>query len=170
MRQFTFSSLLKKRVGLRSAHFFALTNSTTHWRLLALIANILLFLMCTLSYLFSQSNHYGYIWLSNHRMLVFNVKVVFIVMLFLWSFLVALLYRGVVFYSTLHKYLRWNGSQWVSFCPSSPLSLFSLYLRHSVGVAAFNVCVKQNLNLDIKLILKNWWKKDKIVTSSCLLL
>lgn len=35
-----------------------------------------------------------------------------------------------------------------------PLSSFSLSLGHSVGVAAFNVCVKQSLNLDIKLIFR----------------
>lgn len=39
------------------------------------------------------------------------------------------------------------------FVPSHP-PLFSLDLGHSVGVAAFNVCVIQNLNLDIKLIFK----------------
>lgn len=38
------------------------------------MANILLFSMCTLSCLYSQSNHHCYLRLSNHRMLVFNVK------------------------------------------------------------------------------------------------
>lgn len=149
---------------------FALTSSTTHWRLLALIANILLFLMCTYICLSSQSDYYDFDSLTI-GCLFLMWKVVFIVMLFLWSFLVALLYRGVVFYSTLHRYLCWNRAAVGVFVPPHPPTLFfSLYLGHSVGVAAFNVCVKQSLNLDIKLVFKKIRKNDQIVTSNCLLL
>lgn len=149
----------------RELAFRVYTSSNTHWRLLALIANVLFFPMRILSCFFSQSNHYGRLWLSGHRVFVFNVKSG------LHSDVVSVKFSsGSAVQRCCFLLQRCTGiyaetrPQWVSSCPRPlPLSSFSLSLGHSVGVAAFNVCVKQSLNLDIKLLFrKKWFQKKRI--------
>ena len=74
-------------------------------------------------------------------------KVVFIVMLFLWSFSSGSAVQRCCFLLNVAQILALSwAAAWASFLPTQPppTPLLCLYLGLSVGVAAFNVSLKRN--------------------------
>ena len=130
--QFTISSLLKKeswpsKCTLPCCHYFYDTLKVAFFN-----CQHISFSMCIFK-LFIAANQITMVISDSLTIgcLFLMWKVVFIVMLFLWSFLVALLYRGVVFYPMLHKYVRWNRATVGVLWPLNPsLLLISLSWTH----------------------------------------
>lgn len=82
--------------------------------------------------------------MSDRRMLVFNVKSGLHSDVVSVKFSSGSAVQRCCFLLSRTGIYAVTGLQWVSLCPPHSSSLLlSLYFRHSVGVAAFNVCVKQ---------------------------
>lgn len=160
MTRFTISSLFKKRVGLSErtllcCHYFNYTLKVACFNCQHISLSDVK--------LFSQQMNYGYLWLSDHRMLVFNVKSVSDVVSVKFSSGSAV--QRCCFLPNVAQIFTLKQTH--SGClvtPHSPSSSPSLFILDTLGVAAFNVCVKQSLNLDIKQIYIK--KKRKNIRSN----